>query len=213
MSPSMNRVSGGRETGRRADATAVGRSPCSPHDRSCPLLREMWPAGAFVVRHACRRRRSRAVDALPVRTRADSKRRRRTSTAADRFLDDPAQDGEPSVVVLTGISSAMRFRLSRPPWAARHLRPLRRARGRDPRVRRLRRARPVPLRLSAAGMRNGHRLDACERSAIRCSPPSRSGTAGLHDPGSRVEPDAVGARVRRERLLEAPERPLGGCAA
>jgi len=96
MSPSLNRVSGGRETGRRADATAVGRSPCSPHDRSRPLLREMWPAGAVVVRYACRRRRFREVDALPVRARADSERRRRTPTAANRFLDDPPSTASPA---------------------------------------------------------------------------------------------------------------------
>src|SRR6266545_5955754 len=53
-----------------------------------------------------------------------------------------------------------------------------------------------------------------KRSTCWCSsPPSRSATTRLHDPGARVEPDAVCASVRRERLSEAPEGPLRRCGA
>jgi hypothetical protein len=43
-------------------------------------------------------------------------------------------------------------------------------------------------------------------------PAISSAATRLHDPGPRVEPDAVPASVRCERRSEAPDGPLGRCA-
>jgi len=40
--------------------------------------------------------------------------------------------------------------------------------------------------------------------------PARSAAAGGDDPGPRVEPDTVSARVRGERLAQPLKRTLGG---